>query len=254
MTLEEAINRASSGDAQCMIIVGDFFGINEELQPDERYKQALPWYEKAASVGSPDGADRAMMIYDIYGAISKEIGAWDRAVDDYSQAYTYANMILKNQNLNREFVDSTIKKKQEYCYQIALCNFRIKNKVLALNLTTNSPELKKYTKAIMLRAVCAFEIAETDDDLYEAQQLLDIYESYDLEPVFSVIQDETEELTLSLGYVYLSIFFHNNDATRAYNIVSSGYDAVHLGMAKEFLVKELNHYKKKLFSGFQYIE
>lgn len=256
MTLEEAIEKANKGDAEYMILVGDFFYKNESMDMAERLEQALPWYEKAAEAGNTNGAYRSMIFHEIYGLTNKQIGAWSEAADEYLKAFGYATKVLNSPELTEQTKPSVEQKQQEDCYQLAYCHYRMGNKKLAYSLSTASPEVANHVKAKMLGAICAFDIAETEVDFSIAESLLSIFDTYNLEPIFSTIKDEAEEVSLATGYVYLSILFNKfkNDTTKAFNVLTSGKKAIHTNGSRQLLEGELIHYKLKLFGGYQYVE
>ena len=56
MTVEEAIQKANAGDVETMVILGDYYGQNED------YENALVWYRKAAELGNLDSMYKASLI------------------------------------------------------------------------------------------------------------------------------------------------------------------------------------------------
>ncbi len=256
MTIEEIIEKANKGDIECMILLGDSISKNESIDTAKKFELALPWYEKAAEAGNTNGAYKSMFIHGMYGFAKINIGIWDKAADHFLKAFGYAKQVLSNPDLDVQVEYSSRQNQQVYCYQLAYCHYWMGNTKLAYNLSIKSPEAENYVKAKMLGAICAFDIvAETGADFSVAESLLSIFDTYNLEPVFSTIKDSIEEVVLSRGYIYLSTLYRlKKDTTKAFNVLTSGKNAIHADGARELLENELIHYKPKLFGGYQYVE
>ena len=268
MTLEEAIQRANEGDTKCMVMIGDYYGSNEDLEMVEQFRQALPWYERAAAVGDPNGLNKAAMIYDIWGAAHKDQGFWDSALDYYGRALANIDEILQYPNLNEKTVPSLIERKINDSYEVAFCKYVLEyDKLEIIESLSEVVKMENAIKPQMLVAVCSLNISSdtfrgnmVKENLprikkafNESKTLLNIFETEDLTSVFSSL-GFFEELELSKGYSYLSTFYQKNDPNRAYNILLRGYQAVKNDDIKKLFVDQLSHYKKKMFGGYQYIE
>ena len=249
MTYEEAVNRANSGDVDCMIMLGDFYLNNKNLDNYEQMKQALPWYENAAKLGSARGAEGAMIIYDFFGMANRSLNLWSDAISEYQNAYNCGTLMQKLSNSDNTSTSSISEKKNKYGFLIAYCQYRNDDYSDALDTLTQIPELQDDLKSNMLTGLCSFNLENPD-----SKNILSIYESQELTQVFETLQNEEQELFLSLGYVYLTLFIRDEDAARAYNILSKGLSEVCFPKAKDFLSSELSHYKKKMFGGYQYCD
>lgn len=262
MTIQKSLAEAKLGNVHAMLKVADFY-FRKMNREDDNYADnlnlALEWYEKAAQTGDAYELEMTSLGYAIFAEVSIQIGAYERSLREWTQVYRYALPVVSYPGYPRAKRQQMHDQVMKSLYKAAYCNYLLKRFDEALDILEKmSPE--PYSKEMMLKGICLFEVAEQIRDFeiaYEALGDFDSLETFDC--IWNAV-DELEELVFAKGYLFLSIYHQtglagvSRDMNRAYSILSIVSDEVTGDMAWNVIQGELSHYKRKLFGGYRYIE
>lgn len=262
MTIQQALTEARRGNVQAMLQVADFYS-RKMNQEDGHYADnlslALEWYEKAAQTGDVYALEMTSSGYTIFAEISIQIGAYEDSLREWTQVYKYTLPLVKYPGYSREKRQQMHEQVMKSMYKIAYCNYLLHRFDAAIDILEKmSPE--PYTKEMLLKGISQFEVAEQIIDFeiaYEALGELEVQEMYDC--IHNAV-DDLEEMVFAKGYMFLSIYYRTGlagvprDINMAHSILSMVSDEVTGEMAWNVIQGELEHYRRKLFGGYQYVE
>lgn len=263
MTIQRVLAEAKHGNVQAMIQAGDFY--SRKMEEDggchraECLQSALKWYEKAAQTGDAYALEMTSAGYAIYAEVSMEIGAYEDSLQEWTQVYRYALPLVQYPGYPDDKKREISVRILQSVYKAAYCNYLLKRYDAALDIFEEiSPE--PYTKEMMLKGICLFEVAEQIEDFETAYEALGNFDSQDTFDCIWNAVDDLEEMVMAKGYMYLSIYHRtgiagvSKDLGAAYSLLSAVAEEISGDMAWNVIQGELSHYKRKLFGGYQYIE
>ncbi|MEZ3461381.1 MAG: hypothetical protein K1W23_04250 [Lachnospiraceae bacterium] len=262
MTIQRALAEAKRGNVQAMLQVADFYSRKMNREDDhyaDNLSLALKWYEKAAQTGDVYALEMTSSGYAIFAEASIQIGAYEDSLREWTQVYRYALPLTSYPGYPRARRRQMHEQVMKSMYKAAYCNCLLNRYDEALDILEKmSPE--PYSKEMMLKGICLFEVAEQVRDFEIAYDALGYFDSLETFDCIRNAVDELEELVFAKGYMFLSIYYRTGLAgifrnmNRAYSILSIVSDKVTGDMAWNVIQGELSHYRRKLFGGYQYIE
>lgn len=245
MTIEEFFKRVKEGDVDAMISFGDMC-IADEFDPDT-IKEALIWYERAAELGSMQGAIRVVNLRKIRGILCEELNDFKGAVKEYNMAVFWAGKILKMQDVPANVMLSA---KEEYGnnqYRVA-CSYYFAEEYLAARMYVESIENTNFN-TVLLRGVCEYDLAKEEADWNRAYLYLNSIEEQLLSYKFSKQPGIREQILLVKGYIFLSQMYGFGtggavkDLVRAKNIlIAANRTIMDDGLKEDIIAKELERY------------
>lgn len=252
MTLEEAIQAANNGDATAALAVADYY-YGDGKDPDKE-EAALPWYEKAGNGGNLKGAVVAMLIHSSDAEAYMMMNSYDNALNSWQAVSRWAIAAMDHSDANLKTKMLSVEKYNYAVFQMGVCLNEQGNPTAAISILRHADTTD--VKSQLLLGICLVK-EKQDDSAFPLLTLVKTASSY-RETVGRASMDE--QLTFANASIVLSRFYRDGSV-----VGQKDYDeAVNiLLMAKQIfaansnitsaLQKELSHYQKKLFGGYNYV-
>lgn len=242
MTVDEAIQKANAGDVDTMVILGDYYGQNKDLD------NALIWYRKAAEQGNLNAVHRAFLLDGITLHSSVIVRPDEEDDETFREISHYAEILKKYTNVDIEpnYTDC------KYAYAESLYWREKYSALLSFVQDEDQPSF------VVLYALALFGIAPNLSNRDETSR----YYEAACNVVQSVIKSgyvpqnqHHEQLFFAKAInIYASIvrigLSANADIAGSYNVLISQIEKLADEDAKSLLNDELSHYRiKKGFFG-----
>lgn len=244
MTIEEFFIRAKEGDVDAMIQFGDMCTA-DDINYDTII-QALTWYERAADLGSAEGAMRAVNLREILAILCEELNDFKGALKEYNTALAFVLKVIEMQDISGDIILSAKKEYENNHYRIARCHYFL-DEYNAVKIYLDGMESENFD-AILLRGLCEYDLAEDETDWHRAYVLLNSIESQLLSYKFDRQPSLYEQVLLVKGYIYLSHMYYfgtgvAKDHARAQDLVITAYQTIiDEGIKEDVIAKELKRY------------
>lgn len=248
---EELKRKAESGDVDAMTTVGDAIQTYyaQQGKPAAGVAEALPWYEQAANCGSVYGAYKSVLGKNILRAGSKSLGAWEKVIDISNDIFQYARIVLHDPDVVDKAKDQVAE-----IVEIAGYNF-----ALALYLSHREEDVITFLDSTHIEK----GMVEINSLLYGLCKMSDPSEAYEWlhilegngKNLLSDTKDIYDESIIMNAYGTLSAIYRiqMNDCDRARDVLLEGLEVIDHPELNALLQKELAHYRKKMFGGYQYV-
>ena len=266
MTQQELLEAAKQGDPMAMCAVGDMCG-NEYFNNTNKdgLEQAEEWYGKVIETNSEYviyALDKLSKLKAIYarayiGVMNNQVTA--DAEEDWEEVLKLAERIVKMLNdgvpgAQRVDRDKAVKFYYDVRYEVALCNYELKNYQLAIQLTKNI-DIKKY-KIIYWNSMGSMNKV---DEAYAVKQLEFIYGDTEYG---EAAKSANEEKLYFVSAVVMSCIYREGNAfngfekniNRIVKILNFVKNYLKNDGLKELLDEELAHYKQGFLGNWKYIQ
>lgn len=245
MTIEEFFKRANEGDVNAIIYFGDMCTA-DDVNPDT-IKQALTWYERAAELGSAEGAMRVINLRTIQGILCEELNDFKGALKEYDIALFWAGKILKMQDVPENVMLSARKEYADNQYRVAYGYYFLEEYFTA-RMYVESIEDDNFN-TILLRGLCEYDLAKEEADWNRAYLYLSPIEKQLLCFKFSKQPGIREQVLLVKGYIFLSQMYGSGtggatkDLVRAKNLLVAAYQTgLDDDLKEDIIAEELKRY------------
>lgn len=258
ITLEEVVELAENGNVDAMIALGRYYA--KDL--DEHGEDAAKWFESAAKHGDCFGILMTInfkVLTASYRLDNVRMFGYDSVKEPLYEAYPWCTE-LKNCICNNvpgiENVDSTFanNKINETLYFLARCKYITmddSDEILPLLEDTSSDP------AALLKGVVLFKEANNATEYEEAYLYLSRIVNNDKYANTPKIDDE--ELIYGQAAAFSSICLRmglgtKRDVNAAARVLTIALNTLRDEGSKKIISGELQHYQKKAFGGYKYVE
>lgn len=252
------LQQAESGNVQAMLELSRFYALDEN---EKDLTKSTEWADKAAEAGSPLGYYFSMVSHST-GAITAEVlGFWGLAIDEWNMCAGRAKSLLdahRNNKitLNEDQLQTSLNNLEEAIYGLAIA------------------EYSQHTENTDVSRKVLDRLAGADSTRYKALQARCYIDLHDFQKAFpllcEVIGDQDyvsahkrlpEQAVFASIMSDLAIFYRlgmagivRQNIDQAYNTLSFAITGVEDDDLKALIQEELNHYQKKQFGGYTYVE
>ena len=256
MNLDEMIHRADSGDVEAMIWLCQYY--NSRKNYDD-FKRALAYGEKAAESGNLQGmaiATSGNLILAMIDANS-QLGDYNVAAQKYIKAIHWSQLRITMANGDSKIIAEARRDNDKAQYGIACCYYFMNNYDEALRhiLYLDTVQAK------ILIGCCYYTLAENMDDYHRAYTWLRVLENCkDYEMEISKQSQNEQEIYAKAVWALSTIYRigipgeMEENVNWAYQFLSNHVQNLDAEGPKAVLQYALQHYKKKIFGGYKYID
>ena len=247
MTIEEAIQLANNGNMGAAIGLGDYYWGQKE------YDEAEKWYQPAAEQDIIYAIHMMVYIGLMHGYAGMAVAnssSLPFVRDDWEIAYKWITKELSclesnnpgSEEINRQEVQEHM---FEISYNLALCYYKENNYKKTIELISGYQDSR--SKILLGVALVGVEDFANALKAFEGS-----VQDRNYDPCK---HSSCEEGVYAIAIVQTSRLYKiTNDLDHAVIILQYGLDAVKEEKNKNYIAKELTHYRKKLFDGYTYIE
>lgn len=257
ITLSELTQRAKNGEVKAMVALGDYYNQNWAEYADE----AEDWYEAAAKQGNCYAMMMTISLkktHALVRLVGLEVSGWDWVKQPLYEAYRWCNELITcfhNNHPGIEKVDAAfaLKNIKETSYYLALCKFLSQDFAGILSLLDDT----SLDSAALLKGVILFKGAETASDYEQAYSYLSRIENNREYAESKKIKEE--DVIYGQAAAYASICLRMGLGTAqnvnaAAQVLTTTLNTLHDERTKSIVSGELQHYRKKTFGGYVYVE
>lgn len=257
MTVEEIIAAANNGNVDAALALARFF---EESDSEDKYDNALPWYEKAAFAGSHEGLLKALIIHEVEANSNKHFGDWDEMITHVTRIIALCKIVFDAADEFDEEEWVMVDEKFRYaCYLIAVERYMRNDFEGALHRLERIEEEPTVMMKI-LRGCAVFDNALETNTITGnvVKSVFSDLSPLEVSPELFVSDDTdyTDDYLLATGFFYLAGIIRNApfyDLQRAYNLLKNSLNYLITGQGRKMIEEEMTHYREKLFGGLQYV-
>lgn len=256
MTFNDYLCNAETGDVEAMLWLSHYYHNKNSFEGTEK---SIFWSEKAAEAGDPRGIMITATGYPLLAMINEapSVGAYETAILQRKKTIKWSKVALEQLELNQEGIDGFNQKIEEANYCIATSYYFLNKENDALDYTYGLTSIN----ATILRGCCLFGLAKTNDEYYKAYTALKVLENNS--KYYSTISSalHNEQRLFVHGIQFLASLYRigipekiSIDIDKSALLLFNAFAALNDDSLREQLQKDINHYRRKLFGGYKYVE
>lgn len=256
MTFHDYLCNAEAGDVEAMLWLSHYYHDKNSYEGTEK---SIYWGEMAAEAGSPQGIMITATGYPLLALINEasNVGEYKTAIQYRKKTIKWSKLALERLEVDSKGREILLQKIDESNYGIAASHFFMGKYDEALDYTYGLSAIN----VTILRGCCFFRLAKTNAEYYEAYNDLKILENareYNLE-ISST--SESEQRIFVYGIQFLANLYRTGlperltiDINKSASLLYDAFTSLTDEQLKAQLQKEIDHYRKKLFGGYRYIQ